>query len=90
MKRFLIFALCLAVLPVTLLCPLSVSAAVETTDELYDMPDIAEATESWVLYDPNDKNLSLQCNRQAEKVDVNDVSYLKDVKKLYHNKIKEK
>ena len=71
MKRFLMFALCLALLPVTLLCPLPASAAVEITDELYEMPDMIEYSESWVIYDPNDKSMALQCSRPTEKVEVN-------------------
>ncbi|MBQ8717854.1 MAG: metallophosphoesterase [Clostridia bacterium] len=71
MKRLLIFVLTLALLPITLLTPLSVSAAVEVTDALYEAPDMHEYDENWVIYDPEDKSRTLQCNQRFEMVDIN-------------------
>ena len=71
MKRLLIFVLTLALLPLTLLTPLSVSAAVEVTDALYEAPDMREYDEGWVIYDPEDKNRTLQCNQKIEMVEIN-------------------
>ena len=71
MKRLLIFVLTLALLPIMLLTPLSVSAAVEVTDALYEAPNMREYDENWVIYDPQDKSRTLQCNQKFEMVDIN-------------------
>ena len=72
MKRCLIFVLTLALLPLALLSPLPAFAAVEVSDELYEIPEMQEYKESWLIYDPNDTRFPLQCNRPTELVDVND------------------